>query len=178
MREIDDDPELTEQIEHHYKHAKQLDNEIRGSYLHRAIVIDYLISDIVSNHFCSDREKTKFLFSVISKEVNFSRKIRIFKQILEACYPDLSKKYKNLSKELNSVGEFRNKIAHAMLDSSQEFLEEKHEDRIQLIFYSKGKEEKLTITLSEKERRIEKADEIIYNLTKIQTEVYRRNPIP
>ncbi|GAH13880.1 unnamed protein product, partial [marine sediment metagenome] len=133
----------SQQIDHLYDVSK----EIRGRFLDQAIPIEMLIDDIISWHFCPEDTRQSLFFSLVSPKLTFSNKIKILETILQIYYPDLVKKHQNLIKEINKIRDFRNRIAHSLLDASDEFLEKGYNDRIRLVFYRNGEKKHQVITM-------------------------------
>jgi len=149
--------------------------QIRGPFLEQAIYIERIIDDIVSLHFCPDETKRNLFFSLVMPEINFAYKIDILKQLLKLCYPDLAKKYPKLSKDLVNIKDFRNDIAHAMLDTSDEFMSKKYSDRIQFTSFKKGQTKPHEITSDDIKEKLKDCTRVILMLVEIQTEVGKRN---
>jgi hypothetical protein len=66
---------------------------------------------------------------------------------MELKYPTIVNKHKDIFEQIKKVIEFRNKLAHCMLVTSDEFLAKNYTDRIQLQDYaSKGHRRTIEIT--------------------------------
>ena len=172
MEIIDGKSELGRQL----KQLDELAKDIRGSILEQAIWIERLIENIIAWHFCPEEDKRYQFFSLVinGTDITFSSKIKILKKLLELYYPDLSQKYPKVTKELNKVRDFRNKIAHAMLDNSLEFLAHRYTDRVQLDVYQDGKEKKLVVTIMDRDEKLKECSRIALALDDIQKEVTKR----
>lgn len=151
-----------------------LSTEIRGKFLDQAISIEMLIDDIVSRHFCPEKDRRNLLFSLVTPELTFSTRIKILETVLERCYPNLLRKYPNLIKEVGRIRDFRNKIAHSMLDTSDEFLRKEYADRIRLVFYKKGEPKYLIIKKDAMRERLKACTQVVLALVDIQKEVMRQ----
>ena len=167
------DDELNQQLDQLFN----LSAQIRGPFLEQAIFIERIIDGIVSNHFCLDETRRNFFFSLIMPEIVFFKKINIIKQLLKLHYPDLDIKYPKLNKELENIINFRNEIAHAMLDTSDEFMSKKYLDRIQFKSFKKGQTEPHEVTSEDIKEKLKDCTRIILMLAKIQSEVKKRNLI-
>lgn len=167
---IDENSELVKQADVEYKLATR----IRAPFLEQAIVIDRLIADIISQHFCPDEEKRTLFFSLITNGItlSFHASINVFEKLLKLCYPDLYEKH--LFKKLDTIRNFRNRIAHSMLDTSEEFLAKGYTDRIRLVVHMDGKQKHQTITNKDINERLGKCTEVILALVNIQKEVIIR----
>ncbi len=155
-------------------HLYDLSKEIRGSFLDQAIAIEMLITDIISRHFCPEEARRSLFFSLVPPELTFSTKIRILETILELCYPDLLEKYPTLIKEIKKIKNFRNRVAHSMLDTTEEFLKKKYNDRIGLESYKKGRKRYLILTVGEKQERLKACTPVVRALIDVQNEVIQR----
>ena len=154
----------------------KLSQSIRGAFLDQAIAVEMLCSDIIAQHFCPEVEKRYMFFSLVLSggSLSFSSKTRIFRSIMKMCYPDLLEKFPELKVSLEKIRKFRNRIAHSMLDSSEEFLDRGYEDRIRVEFYKEGKMRKQVISKSDARKRLAECSKVVVVLTKIQTEVIAR----
>jgi hypothetical protein len=164
----------------HGQHLIQVFNmaaQVRGPFLEQAIFIERIIDDIVSNHFCLDENRRNLFFSLVMPEIIFSKKIEILKQLLNSCYPDLGKKHPKLIKDLDNIRDFRNEIAHAMLDTSDEFMSKKCLDRIQFKSFKKGQTKPDEVTSENIKEKLKDCTRIILMLGEIQSEVKKRNSI-
>jgi len=155
---------LKEQINRVYNLSK----EIRGRFLDQAIPIEMLIDDIISWHFCPEETRRSLFFSLMAPELTFSTKIKILKAILELRYPDLLKEHPKLIGEIKKIKKLRNKLAHSMLDSSEEFLEKRYDDRIRLIFYKKGEKKHLILKVDDIRERLKACSRVLLALVDIQ----------
>jgi hypothetical protein len=166
----------TRRIDNRFRQVNILAKEIRGPFLEHAIVIERLIEDIISWHFCPDEERRLLLFSLVISEPDFtfSSKIEIIDKILKLHYPDLAKKYPKLVAELTKVRKFRNRIAHAMLDTSDDFLAGNFTDRIQLIYFEDGQTKHQVITTAERDERLKECWRLVMDIVSIQQEVIKR----
>lgn len=158
---------LEKQIEDLFK----LSADIRGTFLDQSIMIERLIDDIIAKHFCAEEEKRILLFSLITSRFSFQSRIMALKTVLECCYPQLFEKHRNTIKNLQQIREFRNKIAHSMIDSSIEFLEKKYNDRIRLVVY--GKEKHIVIKKDDMKKRLSDCSKAILALNEIQIKVIK-----
>lgn len=151
-----------------------LSTNIRGRFLDQVIVIERLIDDIISRHFCPEDYRFHLLFSLVATELTFHSRIKTLKTVLECCYPELLGKHPNLIKDIKKIKEFRNKIAHSMLDSSEDFLEKEYDDRIRLEFYRKGEKKYLVVKKDDIMERLKACSQVVLALVDIQREVMQQ----
>lgn len=93
------------------------------------------------------------------------------------CYADLLSIHTKLIDELQKIRNFRNRLAHSMLDTSKEFLTNGHTDRIQLIFYKDGQTKKQIITVKESIDRLKGSEQVLFELLDVQSEIKKRNSL-
>jgi len=157
----------------HINELKSIAANIRGNFLDVAIWIEKLIEDIIASHFCTDSENRALFFSLImnSPEFTFYRKIGIFDELLKICYPDLYKLHSDLLKKLDKIRKFRNRLAHATLDITDNFLSKNAIDRVQIRYYEKGREKQQVITLDEKDHRLSECWEVVMQMFHIKWEI-------
>lgn len=102
----------------------QKDNLLRGAYLVQAIMIEGIIGDIISLSLCPNEDSRSLFTSLILnyRELTFDGKSKILKRLLESKYPTIVNKHKDVFGQINKIIQFRNKLAHCMLVTSDEFL--------------------------------------------------------
>ena len=155
----------------------EYDMIIRGAFLAHVIPIEELVKDIISYHFCSDEEKRKQFISLIlnGRDYTLASGIEILEKILDIHYHDLTQRYPKLIDDLNKIIQFRNSLAHSMLDTSDGFLAKNYMDRIRLISYNdRGQTNYRDITRSEIDERLEDCIDIHFALVDIRVEVRDR----
>jgi len=148
----------------------KLAQEIRGPFLEQAIFVEKLIEDIIAQHFCPDEGRRDLFLSLVinGTDLTFSNKIAIFERLLRLCHGQLLEKYGDLVDEIHKIRKFRNRTAHAMLDSSEEFLRRGFDDRIQLIFQEDGRKKRQVITVTERNERLAACSKVVMALSDIQ----------
>ena len=115
----------------------EFDEKTRGQYLFQAIWIDTLLNQIISYYFSpTDQKKQGMLVGLVLNDISFNSKIKYFLKILES-YPEMMKKFPKIETKLENIRDFRNKIAHSKLDTSEEFLSKKR-NHIRLSYYKNG----------------------------------------
>ena len=155
----------------------QLAQEIRAPFLEQAIFVEKLLEDIIAQYFCPEEGRRNLFLSLVinGTDLTFSTKILIFERLLILCYPDIIKKHAKLTGEIHKVRRFRNRIAHAMLDASPEFLSQKFTDRIQLVYQEDGRKKQQVVTVAERNERLAACTKIIMALLEIQKEIAKQN---
>jgi len=154
----------------------EIDCNIRGGFLIQTINIEWLIADILTAHFTSFKDKHNQLFSyVIQPEIWLKKKIELFNKILDKYYPEVLKKYPDLIRNLNAIKKFRNMIAHANLDTSEDFFKKNYTDRIQYSYYQDGELKKQMIKIDEFNKKLMMCSKVFKQLLHIQQYVRKTN---
>jgi len=156
--------------------AFELSAEIRGKFLDLVLFAEAAISDIIARHFCPDDEEHMLFFSVVMSDpdLKFSTKIQMLEQLLRLRYSDILTQQTDLIDDLDRVRLWRNRLAHSHLDTSGKFLSKGHKDRIQLIFYEKGRRKQQVITLEQSRTKMGEVFACIRELAAVQEEIYAR----
>jgi len=75
-------------------------------------------------------------------------------QVVTSFYPTFYKEHEKLFDGLSKMRRLRNRLAHARLDTSEEFVSKGYTDRIQLVFYEDGEKKQQVITMEEHIQRL------------------------
>jgi len=122
--------------------AKELHNKaryLRGSFLNSVAVIERDIAAILTEYFCRiDEEKRELFFSKVAEKLSLQKKKEILIEIVKADYPRYWEKNKQFLNNLQQIQEFRNKLAHSVLDVSDEALARPLEEGVGFIQWQKG----------------------------------------
>jgi hypothetical protein len=155
----------------------ELSMHIRGPFMDQAIWIDVLIADIVTYYFCPDEGRRSLLRSeVFSGASSFSKNINLLKVVIEQSFISFKVQNPDLIKQLDELREFRNKLAHARLDTSPEWMAEGHTDRIRLATFKKGKAAYTVVTIEDSNKMLGKASVVLLQLVKLQAEAHSSHP--
>jgi len=115
-------------------------SKFRGKAIDIAIMLEAMLVEFLGKYFCKeDKKKNTLLKSVILDRQNFSSKITWIKKILKIEHTEIYKKYESDLKEISRLIDFRNNLAHSILDSGEEFLNEIKKnplpERIRITYY-------------------------------------------
>jgi|688.fasta_scaffold886247_1 hypothetical protein len=115
-------------------------SKFRGNAIDIAIMLEAMLVEFLGKYFCKeDKKKNTLLKSVILDRQNFSSKITWIKKILKIEHTEIYKKYESDLKEISRLIDFRNNLAHSILDSGEEFLNEIKKnplpERIRITYY-------------------------------------------
>jgi hypothetical protein len=153
------------------KRLYTLSFDIRGKFLDQTIWIEVLISDILSRFFSHEEPRQILFFSLVAPKLEFRAKINILSTLLELHYPELLEGYPKLIDDINNIRKFRNKIAHAHLDTTDEFLKKEYTDRIRLIFFKKGKTVTMNLTKEDMGKRLSDCSKVVLALVDLQKKI-------
>jgi hypothetical protein len=131
-------------MEHHEKIrlAQRMHSYVRdwrGRILNSMAVIERDTALLISSYFCKE-EKKYFFFSEVAISHFFSlrSKINILRKILKKDYQFCLDQNPDFFKEIERVMEFRNLIAHAPIDVSDEALNRDPKEGVGFVSYSDG----------------------------------------
>ena len=150
------------------------DNLLRGRYLIQAIAIEMIIGDIIALSLCPNEDSRSLFTSLILnyREFTFGGKTQILKKLMESKHPTIVNKHTEIFGQINKVIQLRNKLAHCMLDASDEFLAKNYTDRIQLRYYDrKGHMQTKEITDTEIREKLRNCTVLMIKLDQIRSEI-------
>jgi len=129
---------------------------IRGTIIDQAIWADVIVTDILAEFFAPDRKRRMLLLSDVltGRDATFSGRVAVLEKVVTSFYPAFLDENKKLFDGLSKMRRLRNKLAHAQLDTSLEFLEKECTDRIQLVFYEDGEKKQQVITVEDFHERL------------------------
>jgi hypothetical protein len=110
-----------------HKAAKNIHEKaryFRGKFLNKVAVIDREIALILTNYFCTDQDKKEFFFENIATApfLTFNSKRELLIQIVKRDYQFYWGEYGSTLKDLTEIMKFRNKLAHSIVDVSEDAL--------------------------------------------------------
>lgn len=112
---------------------------MRGRFLNSVAVIERDIAAILTDYFCTNDEEKKELFFVkVAEKISLQKKKEILTEIVKADYPRYWEENKIFLNNLHQLQEFRNKLAHSVLDISDEALMRPLEEGVGFIQWKKG----------------------------------------
>lgn len=154
-----------------------LATRIRGDFMGQAIAIDILIADILANYFTPNNERRMLLQSEVLSTSTFSKNINVLKAVVKHSFASFNKSNPEVLSDLDELRMFRNKLAHALLDLSDEWMAQGHTDRIRLLSFNKGKPVHSIITIADSNKALGKASVILFGLVKLQEMVLGMAPV-
>ncbi len=95
---------------------------IRGSFINDICHLEKLIDETISRYFCDTNEKRLQLLEIVlgNEKINFSNKVTTLKVLFDKHkpIPTIINENPNMFKDIVSLIELRNILAHYMLDTS------------------------------------------------------------
>ena len=111
----------------------------RGRFLNFVAVIERNIALIMTEYFCTEDESKREIFIYkIAEAVSLNKKRNILIEIVKKDYPNYWEKNSKFLKDLEEIQEFRNKLAHSVVDVSDEALKRPLENGIGFIQWNQG----------------------------------------
>jgi len=121
----------------HSLHARARD--FRGRFLNHIAVIERDIALILTEYFCTiDPSKQEIFFERIACKMSLEEKRSLLIVIVKRDYPNYWKDHQKFLQDLQQLQEFRNKLAHSVLDVSDEALARPLEDGVGFLEWKKG----------------------------------------
>lgn len=95
----------------------------RGRVIDITIFLEMTLSTVLSKFFSeSNQKKESLLNAYVFDRMPLSQKLNLLKNILKDSHTELSNKYSKDMAEIGRLIEFRNNIAHSMLNSSPDYI--------------------------------------------------------
>ena len=121
----------------HRLHEKA--RNLRGRFLNSVAVIEHDIAVILTEYFCTeDESKRELFFAKVVEKLSLQKKKEILIEIVKVDYPRYWEENKEFLNSLQLIQEFRNKLAHSILDVSDEALERPLKEGISFVQWRKG----------------------------------------
>jgi len=112
---------------------------LRGRFLNSVAVIERDIAIILNEYFCTVNEcKRELFFTKVAEKLSLQKKKKILIEIVKNDYPRYWESQKQFLISLEKIQQFRNKLAHSVLDVSDEALSRPLEEGVGFIQWKKG----------------------------------------
>ena len=112
---------------------------LRGRFLNSVAVIERDIAAILTEYFCTmDEDKRELFFNKVAEKLSLQKKKEILIEIVKKDYPAYWEENKEFLNSLQQIQEFRNKLAHSVLDVSDDALARPIEEGVGFIQWRKG----------------------------------------
>ncbi len=113
---------------------------LRGGFLSSVAVIERDIAVILTEYFCKeDENKRELFFGKVVEKLSLQKKKEILIDIVKNDYPKYWEDNKEILTELQTIQEFRNKLAHSVVDVSDEALLRPIEEGVGFVQWKKGR---------------------------------------
>ncbi len=144
----------------------------------QAIWIDVLIVDILAQYFCGDADRRAILSGEVlgGASSSFNKNIALLKKVVARSYPDFKEKCPDLFPLLERIRTFRNRLAHARVDTSPEALAAEPINSIRFISFKDGVPDYLEVTGPDSDKRLGECSKVVYALFELQKLV--AEPVP
>ena len=133
---------MNDQYEKKVIAAKKLHEKaryLRGRFLNYVAVIERDMAVILTEYFCTaDESKRELFFEKVAERLSLQKKKEIFIDIVKNDYPLYWDKNKELLRNLDKIQQFRNKLAHSVIDVSDDALARPIEEGVGFIQWNKG----------------------------------------
>lgn len=149
----------------------EFDASMRGTFIIQSITIESSIDRIVMHQFALEDEN--LFMSLILKNLQFSKKIKIVDALLKLGYPSFKKKYPKLIKRLEEIAILRNKLAHAESVDFGNIMPSPGDEKMTLSYYEGEKKKSLILKASDIKAKALEGSEILGILDRIDTKISR-----
>lgn len=96
--------------------------KFRGKVIDITIFLEMTLGQILADYFAKDSIKSTTLNAYVFDRMQLSLKFNLFKKILKNKHLKIWNKFQKELKEISELIDFRNNLAHSMLDSSEEYI--------------------------------------------------------
>ena len=112
---------------------------IRGRFINYVAVIERDLGVILTEYFCTECEnKRAIFFTQVIEKLSLEQKRSTIIAIVKNDYPRFWEENKEYFKDLQKVQELRNKLAHSVLDVSENALSRPLEEGVGFVEWDKG----------------------------------------
>ena len=141
---------------------------IRGAFMDQTTWLDTIITGILVLYFTEDAKKQSVLSEALTgRDFSFSARIELLEKVVKLSFPAFANTHNDFFTKLDKIRRFRNRLAHAQLDTSDKFLA-KGGEQIQLVFYENGEEKHQIITFADVKLRLAECSQVVLQLAELQ----------
>lgn len=143
--------------------------QLRGRLLNSLAVIDVGVSRLLAAYFCHNDDRRDLAFSdVFVSRLRLEYKARLLEKIVKKEFGwYLTDHTPNVFKDLHEVREFRNTLAHATVDVSDEALAKDPAQEVGFVYYKDGQRKVKQVTAETGERVQVKANMVYSSLIEL-----------
>jgi len=147
-----------------------------GQFIDKMSILEAVITSIVAIHFSTDQAKRDSLYMNVVGKLNINSKKKLFQQIMEESYSEISKNYESEIQSVQKLIERRNILAHSYVDeNSQHIIDHKYWVIPIVHLSSKNMSNKMDIKLKEQKELYNLSVEIVDKFFDIRNEVQDAN---
>ncbi len=152
--------------------------EIRGRYVNSVAVLETEMARFITGYFCVDDYRRDLFFSEVAtgQAMMLNAKIKLLTKILKRDYQGYLENHPDLLKQFDSVRDYRNQLAHATLDVSDEQLTKPEVDGIGFVYYKDGQRQVHFVSLADAEEKQVEINMLLGNLNELQSLLPYRYP--
>jgi hypothetical protein len=113
--------------------------DLRGTFLNRVAAIERDVATLLTNYFCTEDESKReiFMAKVIGK-MSLEMKRVVLIEIVKKDYPRYWDSHGEFLRDLQDIQEFRNKLAHSVIDMSEAALARPIEEGVGFVQWKDG----------------------------------------
>ncbi len=113
---------------------------MRGRFLNLVAVIERDIAIILTEYFCTeDENKRELFFEKVTEKLSLQKKKAVLIDIVKSDYPLFWNENKEILNQIEKIQTFRNKLAHSVIDVSDEALQRPTNEGVGFVQWNKGK---------------------------------------
>ena len=134
----------------------------------QTIWLDTIITGLLVLYFTEDEKKQSVQDEALTgRDFSFSARIELLEKVVRLSFAAFVSTHLDLFTKLDKVRRFRNRLAHAQLDTSDEFLARSGE-QIRLMFYENGEANHQVITFTAVKSRLAECSQVLLQLVELQ----------
>ena len=148
-----------------------------GSFLPRVLHLENLISNIMTQHFCSrDAGRAVLFLSSITPDMGFQNKINIFMNMIRIYYDEIYKTYESDLRRLYEIDQYRSDLVNLMASQSCQVMNSNVADTANSLKSRNGKSRIGTAAGKEHETKVRLCVKLAAILNVMQREIALNRP--
>jgi hypothetical protein len=113
--------------------------EYRGRFLNYIACIEHDMASLLTEYFCIDNSEVKeFFFERVACRLTLEEKRNILVDIVKVNHPTYFEEHRSFLNDIQQLQSFRNKLAHSILDVSDEALARPIDAGVGFVQWKKG----------------------------------------
>ncbi|MEJ5996100.1 hypothetical protein WG904_16850 [Pedobacter sp. Du54] len=153
--------------------------DTRGNIINQTIMLERLIDEYLSNHFCKTQKSVVEIMDLIfgNKLITFESKHQVFREILNRHNKDFQSANKTIHKDIDEIIRIRNIMAHYLLDTEWDVVEGFSINEISFIKFDK-KRKKEVFTIDKISSHLKMLDETINKIIILNSQTKSSSATP